>query len=542
MALQDEYGLAPRGGLIASGNVPVSPVDGAGLLGPLYNNVMRGVTNVAKQYEIPAVINRYERAMNPQSDMSKMERLMNIFPAADALAGGLLTGARVPANALASGALRRQADMPAGSTANPDYTVPAGGDPRYLGAAPNRTEYDYPRYTPKKNRPRTQRALDSIRSNRNGVKDALIADIKKGEELGGSSWYNTEELRDWFIASKGPEKGNEEWMEYMNLMGATSSGNKVPTNMGVASYYRSRGPEWIRENYDALKAMNKDSPESLKPPKGYGHKMQSNHAMNAARLMNKEWTPSVEGSVKHGNWTQNPKPKGFANSLLGSEKNIAADLHFTRYMAMADGSPEWLSTSAEISDALYNTLATKYGAKNINKYITAPGKGKEGKPKFNAKKAVSEGAVDFDDLRREPTVLEGKPSDNEYAAFEEAINEIGAEMGMTGPQVQANLWMGAADRTGVDPSSQGTFMELFRKRAAETGRKTGKTQQEVISNFINNRGLLSAGVPVTAPLMAAQDNYVPTAPNQFPNYMPPQAPELDANPARLLRGLLPNEA
>ena len=48
MALQDEYGLAPRSGLIASGNVPVSPVDGAGLLGPLYNNVMRGVTNVAK--------------------------------------------------------------------------------------------------------------------------------------------------------------------------------------------------------------------------------------------------------------------------------------------------------------------------------------------------------------------------------------------------------------------------------------------------------------------------------------------------------------
>ena len=44
---------------------------------------------------------------------------------------------------------------------------------------------------------------------------------------------------------------------------------------------------------------------------------------------------------------------------------------------------------------------------------------------------------------------------------------------MTAPQVQANLWMGAAKRTGLADESQGSFMELFRKRADERAAKEG---------------------------------------------------------------------
>ena len=59
-----------------------------------------------------------------------------------------------PAGALASGVMRRQADMPGGAT-SPEmvegyipnyqsmYDVPAGSDPRYLGAAPDRTEFSF---------------------------------------------------------------------------------------------------------------------------------------------------------------------------------------------------------------------------------------------------------------------------------------------------------------------------------------------------------------------------------------------------------------
>ena len=495
-----------------AGQVPIAGVNGGGELATLAQAVGQGATSIAQGFEPSAMAMRYQDAING-APMSNTERLLGLFPALDVIGGGLLTGAKVPLNALASNALRRQPDMPTSSTMDvPDYTTAAGSDPRYLGAAPDRSDFDFPRYTPKKNRPRTQNAVDNIRKNEKGIKDEIIRDIMKGQKLGGSDWYNTEELRDWFVKAKGPEVGDAEWREYMYLMGATSSGNKVPTNMGVASYYRNKGPEWIKENYERLNTNS--LPQDLKPPTGYGHKMQANHAMNSARLMNDEWVPSVDGSVKHGNWTQNPKPKGFANSLLGNKKNIAADLHFTRYMAMADGSPDWLSTSSEIGAEFANSLADKYGASVVNKYITLP-KTKDGKPKFNAKKAVSEGAIDFNDLKNQPTVFEGKPSDNEYAAFEDVINEIGQELGMTGPQVQANLWMGAADRTGVDPMSQGTFMELFRKRAAETAKKTNRTQQEVIDNFINNRGLLSVSSPPITPML--QENEMPQIVGLRPN-------------------------
>ena len=110
MALRDEYGLAPRGGLIASGNVPVSPVDGAGLLGPLYNNVMSGAKSIAQGFEPSAMVQRYLDAINGVP-MSNTERLLGLFPGLDVLGGGLLTGAKVPVNALASNAVRRSTGL-----------------------------------------------------------------------------------------------------------------------------------------------------------------------------------------------------------------------------------------------------------------------------------------------------------------------------------------------------------------------------------------------------------------------------------------------
>ena len=96
-------------------------------------------------------------------------------------------------------------------------------------------------------------------------------------------------------------------------------------------------------------------------------------------------------------------------------------------------------------------------------------------------------------------MFEDMPNDNEYAAFEDFMNALGGELGMTGPQVQAALWMGAADRTGVDPLSQGTFMQLLRNRADRRAKMTGTTREEVLREFIVNRGLLSGGVPVPVP-------------------------------------------
>jgi hypothetical protein len=56
--------------------------------------------------------------------------------------------------------------------------------------------------------------------------------------MGGPDWYNTEELRDWMIGSLGEVEGDKQWREYMELMGTTSTGAKVPQN--IASLRQQR--------------------------------------------------------------------------------------------------------------------------------------------------------------------------------------------------------------------------------------------------------------------------------------------------------------
>jgi hypothetical protein len=79
--------------------------------------------------------------------------------------------------------------------------------------------------------------------------------------------------------------------------------------------------------------------------------------------------------------------------------------------------------------------------------------------------------------------------------------ELGQELGLTGPQVQAALWMGAARKTGVDPTSQTTFMGAIRDRADIQAKKRGTTREQVLYDFIMNKGLLS--VPAAGVLGAS---------------------------------------
>jgi len=370
------------------------------------------------------------------------------------------------------------------------YGKAPGSDPRYFGAAPDRSDFSLLRLDPARGpKPRTVDALEAMRSNRNGIRDQLLADIKAGEKLGGSDWYNTEELRDWFVAELGEKRGDAEWRDFMNLMGATSTGNKVDSNIGIASMYRNQGgPQQAVDLAKRHLGRDKAAGEVVLP-EGYGHKMQDNHAKNVIANYEGEWAPTPQGKVaaKDNTATRNPKPRGFANSLLGNMKNIAADLHFTRYMAMASGRTDWLDNGVELSGKLADKMTSKYGDK-IKPYTKMSGDGKY--PKFNARKAVEDGVVDMKDLADEPTVFVGKPDDNEYKAFEDYIYELGDELGMTGPQVQANLWMGAAKRTGVDDTSQGTFMQLIRNRADKRAKATGKTREQVLREFVRDRGLL----------------------------------------------------
>ena len=374
------------------------------------------------------------------------------------------------------------------------YDAPAGSDPRYVGAAPDRTEFSYLRHVaPKGTKARTLDAIAALRENRNGMRDQLLADVEAGKKLDGSDWYNTEELRDWFTSVHGEEEGDKQWREFIGLIGATSPGMPVPENIKIASMYRHKGPEWTLEHGPAIVEGTE------KPLPGYGSVTQKNQARNAVRYYEGQYAP--DGSERK----LNMKPKGFTQSLLGSGRNIAADMHFTRWMAMASGSPDWLENGAEVSGALTNRLLEQYGDAVAPYLKVRDVKGKP-QPTFDAQRAVKDGVVKMEDIADEPRVFAQMPDDNEYDAFEKYVNELAGELGMTGPQLQANLWMGAGSRTGLHEGSKGTFMDLLKKRADDRAKQLGlkpkfdeatgqyiSPRAQVLDEFIRNRGLLEMG-------------------------------------------------
>ena len=381
---------------------------------------------------------------------------------------------------------------------------PANSLERYQGAAEDRTNQTLVRYKPAVT-PRLAASIDGLTNNTGGVKDAMLADVQRGLELGGADWYNTEELRDWFVDKLGEARGNAEWSEYMDLVGMTSAGSKVPANIKNASYMRSRVPSGLLEEADALVAKEK------KRPKGYGHKIQATQNMTTQKYARGDFDgmPEPDVAPSKGSNLENPKPRGFAQSLKGSQTNIAADLHFTRYFAMASKDPRWIQNGNDVSATDMAAIKEAYG-KKAEKYFRKRGKGKEKYDIFDARDAVDDGLMSFDEAAQYPGFFADKPNANEYGHMEDITNELAREVGLTGPQFQAALWMGAADRTGVDPTSQGTFMDLFRRQVAKRAKETNRTDEEVLEDFIVNRGLLAlpataAGGAVTYGLLAEEE-------------------------------------
>ena len=84
--------------------------------------------------------------------------------------------------------------------------------------------------------------------------------------------------------------------------------------------------------------------------------------MATARYVQGEYSPGTEPGVAptKSSLVTNPKPKGFTQSLIGNQTNIAADLHFTRYMAMASGSPDWLGNSADVGKEFKENLLKQF--------------------------------------------------------------------------------------------------------------------------------------------------------------------------------------
>lgn len=387
--------------------------------------------------------------------------------------------------------------------------LPAGNDPRYLGAAPDRSGGDYPRYSPARGVPeRMQRIYDQATDPKSPLGSIFDKHIAKGKTLGGEDWYNTEELRDWFVGELGEERGTAEWMDYMKKIGATSTGAKVPQNIRFASFYRALGDDAPRVaslvNEKGITPAEAAIELGIKVPNmpdnfNYGHIKQRNQASNIVKQGEGQWElqppPGLKGA-KLTKWLQaNPKVKGFYNDLVGNKKNIAADMHFMRMLAMADGGTDFLSSQAKLNGKQLEDLVAYYGD-GIKKYIGKRDvKGKD-VVEVNLANAVKDGFItDTEHFKGKASAWADTPGETEYAMYEDMANKVAARYGMTPAQFQASLWMGAGDLTNLADESQGTFMDLFRRSLDKRAGERGLTRKEMLRDFIRNKAPLAQVPP-----------------------------------------------
>ena len=325
--------------------------------------------------------------------------------------------------------------------------------------------------------------------------DDIISTAREGEDV-GRKWYNTEATRQRFIDTLGEKEGNDAYIEFMYRIGAASPGNAVYPNIRQASYYFTEPAE----SRAARQAEFEETGKYPRPPEPYGSLTQQYQAVLNDLVDRGEFIGNVEP-------TRAPKPRGFANSLLGNPENIAADKHFMRFIGMASGDPRFLHGSAVISQELASEIAERFpeiARDNITRRKVKDATGKEVmQTNFNAARAVrqaggAEGDL-FQYIRNRPTVWDEVPRDNEYGAYERLALDIANRMGMTPAQLQASLWMGAAKRTGVRETSLDTFDNIFNRVVADRAAERGLTPEEVFSRFANRAqplvvpGLLGAG-------------------------------------------------
>ena len=426
--------------------------------------------------------------------------------AAAPFTGGLTS---LPAMALAVPRATQLANRSERGLASVD--LPAGSFPEYTGAATNRAEGSYPRYTPKKMTTRMARLIGRTEDPDDPIFTMFDKYIEKGKSLQGEDWYNTEEMRDWFVSELGEERGDAEWRDFIGLIGATSTGSNVPSNLRNATFYRALNPEQRVQvatrvaqggitPVDAAKELGIEIP-NLPDNYRYGHVMQGNQARNVLALSEGDWNVSAADNLTGAEKTKalqaNPKVKGFMNSLLGDEVNIAADKHFMRMLAMSDGGVDFLSDKAQLSQENISKIKKKYKNK-IDPYINERKTGTGQKiTTINLQKAVNDGVVtDTKIFGSMPQAWLDTPKPTEYAALEQMAIRLAPNYNMTPAQFQASLWMGAGDITDLADESQGTAMELFRRTLDKRADERGLTRQEMLKEFIVNKAPLA--VPLTA--------------------------------------------
>lgn len=185
-----------------------------------------------------------------------------------------------------------------------------------LREVPNVPQQDLPRYVPPRGVPEeTQRIADPQNIAR------LNEVAGRGAMTGGLEWYNLEPLRRRFVEELGADKGNKQFMRYLELISATSPQTKVPENVRNASYY--------------LKALTQGEPipERIKRGRDWTIKKGTQAPYPYSQTLPLH-IQNIENILRHGSVPplQNPKPASFVQNLAGNQRPVTIDTHNMRML------------------------------------------------------------------------------------------------------------------------------------------------------------------------------------------------------------------
>jgi hypothetical protein len=393
---------------------------------------MESAANAASElFKYPGQVLYGERSFDPHSDEDFNKAMSLAMLAQTGGIGGV--SARAGETVLGSGPVRKAA-----SNAVPDE-ISGLFDYSRLHEVPKVQQFDLPRNIPPRGVP--ERVTDLMANQ--DVRDQMIKTIGEGRAIGGPNWYNTDPLREKFIAQLGEDAGGAAHRKYMDFVAATSPRSKVGENARNASYYYGR--EMRGEGMPAVGERN---------PQPFGHYAQRLHQMNAERVAGSGWEP-----------LNNPKVASFVENLVGNQRPATVDTHALRLPAMLSQDPRFLETAYQASkDA----------------------------PKLNIQKLVQSGDMSMEDALKTSAYWQAYPKPNEYAALERYYQGIAKDMGMTPAQTQASAWIGGGKMTGLASDESKPFLRFFDDRVMKTARETGMDPKDVLRDFISGKAPLYA--------------------------------------------------
>jgi len=511
----ENIGLDPFNVIPGMGIFPASGISRAGLRGAV-GGVRRGLTEAGQA--LGEGIQGLQRATRPRAaDLPQINSDWAEGAADRALGREWVPGAVPGGGADEPGRLARA------FIGGRPYEEATGWDPPQIFRAGEAV----PRGRGAMRLPKTHQLIKSPK-----VRVALTEQIEAGLEIGGRDWYNTEPLRDMFTEIWGNAKGHQMWEDFMWMLGGTSPQADVMSNIRGASYYRQMlwdPTEGGRVTGKQLDEIVERIARSEEPDPAVTGSLEEAFGAGGGVL---PWEGSGYGGVGRKtsgemmvNWLNGefndpknlnaPKVKSFAKGLLGHGYSMAIDTHFMRAFGMLSGNPRaWMEPNwVDISPDHLKALGLKPlkgkrsgefsdAANYITKGMKKNDKGKMVlKYRINPTLAWASRSINNEKLAAVPTVYRSAPtSDAEYRMLEDYMNGIAKEMGITGPQAQASLWLSMAERTGVTGSSRGTFMSIFRQAISRRADELGISELEVLHQFLRSGRALSflgAGLGIT---------------------------------------------